>query len=504
MVRNVITYLINCMEQYPEKIAFADEKRSITFRELYVEAQKVACVIAHKCGNITNQPIMVYIDRSVESIVAFMGILYSGNFYCPIDITMPYERINKIISALDAATVIYANKIPDISNVNRIDLSAIADVSEHEILKTESGWQKILDVDPAYVLFTSGSTGQPKGVVINHAAIIDYAEWLCNKFDFSEKTVLGNQASFHFDFSVADIYSTLKNAATMYMIPKEKFAFPRELLTYVETKGINTVFWVPSVLISIANSDVLREVKLTNLDKLLFCGEVMPNKQLNIWRHFYPNKLYVNMYGPTETTVASTYYIVDREFKDEESLPIGRPCENSGILLLNQDNRLAEINEIGEICIRGIGVSMGYYGDEERTAENFVQNPLNNKYHEIIYRTGDLGKYNERLELIYVGRKDHQIKHQGYRIELGEIESVADAVAGIERSCALYDDENKKIVLFCTIGDGDITEKKIYMSLKNKLPRYMLPGLIHILEKLPLNVNGKIDRKELKRNYMTK
>ena len=473
MVRNVITYLIQCMEKYPEKIAFADEKRSITFRELFIEAKKTANVIAQKCRDMTNQPIMVYIDRSVESIVAFMGILYSGNFYCPIDTMMPLERIDKIISALDATTLIYTDKIPDVENVNFINLAEIADISENEILKKEYGWQEILDVDPAYVLFTSGSTGQPKGVVINHAAIIDYVEWLHDKFNFSEKTVLGNQASFHFDFSVADIYSTLKNAATMYMIPKEKFAFPRELLTYVETKGINTVFWVPSVLISIANSGALNEVKLSNLEKLLFCGEVMPNKQLNIWRHVYPNKLYVNMYGPTETTVASTYYIVDREFSDEEPLPIGRPCENSGILLLNHENKLAEINEIGEICIKGIGVSMGYYGDEGRTVENFVQNPLNNKYHEIIYRTGDLGKYNERQEVIYVGRKDYQIKHQGYRIELGEIEAISDAIVGVDKTCALYDDENKKIVLFCSISGTDITEKKIYMSLKDRLPRYM-------------------------------
>lgn len=499
MVRNVINYLIHCMEQYPGKMAFADEKRSITFRELYVEAKKVSCAIVNKCGNITNQPIMVYINRSVESVVAFMGILYSGNFYCPIDTMMPLERIEKIMSTLNATTLIYTDSIPDVKNVNRINLAETADISENEILKNEFGWQKILDVDPAYVLFTSGSTGQPKGVVINHAAIIDYVEWLHDKFGFSEKTVLGNQASFHFDFSVADIYTTLKNAATMYMIPKEKFAFPKELLTYVETKGINTVFWVPSVMISIANSGALNEVELTSLDKFLFCGEVMPNRQLNIWRRFYPKKLYVNMYGPTETTVASTYYIVDREFDDEEPLPIGKPCENSGILLLNQDNKLAETDEIGEICIKGVGISMGYYGDEEKTVENFVQNPLNNKYHEIIYRTGDLGKYNERQELIYVGRRDYQIKHQGYRIELGEIEAVADAVDGIDKTCALYDDRNKRIVLFCSITDKDITEKKIYMSLKNKLPRYMLPGLIYILEKLPLNVNGKIDRTELKR-----
>jgi amino acid adenylation domain-containing protein len=495
MIKNVIEYLRESAKRFSNKIAIKDENRELTFSELDSKARKVATLIIQRCGDIKNKPIAVYMDKSVECIVSFFGIAYSGNFYSPLDLKSPIDRINRIINVLEPVAIISKEKELDVQ-CEKISIDGIDNVCIDN--KLEEKYKKILDTDPLYVLFTSGSTGQPKGVVISHKSVIDYTEWLYDKFEFDEDNVFGNQAPFHFDNSILDIYSTIKSGATMVIIPEKLFVFPKLLLSYIEKEQINTIFWVPSALIGVANSGVLDEFALNNLKKILFCGEVMPNKQLNIWRKHIPNAMYANLYGPTEITDVCTYYIVDREFRDDEPLPIGYACENTEILVLNDKDKLVSQDEIGELCVRGICLSMGYYGDYEKTDNVFVQNPLNCKYHEKIYRTGDLVKYNQYGELIYICRKDFQIKLQGHRIELGEIETVASSLGEVEQNCAIFDDVNKKIILFCTVKNN-LSEKNIYKSLQSKLPKYMLPSSIKILDKMPLNINGKIDRVELKK-----
>ncbi len=499
MFQNVMEYLDNTVKEYPDKIAYVDENRAITFSELRINALKLATEIIALCDGIKNKPIVVFMEKSVECIEAFMGIAYSGNFYVPIDVKSPKERIDKIIDVLNPSVVISKDNSCDlqgswknISYNNTLNKNLI----EEEIVYQQR--KKILDIDPLYVLFTSGSTGTPKGVTISHKSVIDYVEWLRKKFVFNNTTVFGNQAPFYFDNSILDIYSTMRNAAEMVIIPDRLFAFPQKLFEYINEKMINTLFWVPSALIGVANSGILTKMRLNNISQILFCGEVMPNKQLNLWREAYPNVLYANLYGPTEITDVCTYYIVDRKFKDDEPLPIGKACENTEILVINEDMKLVANDEIGELCVRGICLSMGYYGSENKTKEVFIQNPLNDKYVDYIYCTGDLVKYNEYGELVYICRKDFQIKHQGHRIELGEIETAVLSIEKVKQGCALYDDENKKIVLFCTINE-EISEKSIYQTLKDKLPRYMMPSLIIIIDDMPLNLNGKIDRISLKK-----
>lgn len=494
MTRNVIEYLINAVKSYPDKNAFSDSNGSITFAELDCIAKKIAMQIIKKTNGAINQPIAVKMPKSKESIAAFMGIIYSGNFYSPIDTSMPHDRIEVIMKELNPMLIISINEKSERECLYNECLDN--DIDELQIKRQYS---QVLSIDPVYVLFTSGSTGIPKGVVISHEAVIDYTEWLNDKFHFNNRTVFGNQAPLYFDNSVLDVYSVLKCGASACFINEKLFSFPKQLMNFMYDRGINTIFWVPSALIAIADSNILKTSKrLPQLQIILFCGEVMPTKQLSQWMQCYKESLFANLYGPTEITDVCSCFIVDRVYKDEEILPIGKACENTEILILNNKNELVKIGEPGEIYVRGVGVSKGYYNRPEKTNEVFMQNPLHNNYRDIIYKTGDIGKIDVNGNIIYLGRIDNQIKYQGHRIELGEIESVAMSVDGIKRVCAVYANVRKKIVMFVTISNSDLTVKKIYQEIKLKVPQYMLPAEINLYEELPLNVNGKIDRMKLK------
>jgi amino acid adenylation domain-containing protein len=492
--RIITDYLLESVNKYPDKIAFADINRTVSFSELYVEALKVAKSLA---GLKSKRAVAVYMDKSVECVISFMGIVLSGNFYTPIDPKMPRNRVKKILQTLRPDTIIVKDK--QILEGIDVDLLVYSEIQKMDgdldyLLEISNS---IIDTDILYVLFTSGSTGDPKGVIINHRAVIDYTEWVTKTFGIDERHTFGNQAPFYFDNSVLDIYQTLKTGATTWIIPEEFFSFPIQLLTFLQEKDIDTIFWVPSALCLLADYKALSKVHVNSLKKVLFAGEVMPNKQLNNWRKEYKQALFANLYGPTEITVDCTYYIVNREFNDDEPLPIGRARENLDVLVLDGDRviKKTDVGKKGELCVRGSALSMGYYGNSEKTDNAFVQNPLQNEYCEMIYKTGDIVEYNVYGELVYVGRKDHQIKRMGHRIELGEIESTIRAMDEVDNVCCVFIKKKERIIAFYT--GGNTTEEQLKEFAKHELPSYMLPNRYIHLDNMPLNDNGKIDRIKL-------
>lgn len=509
-LNSAVRLLDKAAEKYNDKTAIADEWGEISFAELQKQGKSVGTAIINAdAEGYMPSPVMVYLKKSISCIVCFMGAMYSANPYVPTAYDMPANRIQKIVDSLQGRGHI-------ITDANGLETLKTMDIPEtisihiyEEIIKTEADnvlvektLSSAIDTDPIYIMFTSGSTGAPKGVTVPHRGVIDYAMWVAKTFGIDKTSVLGNQAPFYFDNSIFDIYSCLLTGAKMVIIPETLFMFPVKLPEFVRDNDITTIFWVPTVMINVANSGILSEIELPKLENVVFCGEVMPNTQLNIWRKAQPHCTYANLYGPTEISDVCTYYIADRPFKDSDPLPIGRACENMRIIILNEQNEIAKTNEQGEICVIGTGVSLGYWNNPEITQKAFMQNPVNTYYEERIYRTGDLAFIDDEGLIIYLGRKDNQVKVKGNRIELGEIENAAMCVDGVKGACAVFDEDKQQIVLFVE-SQTDFKLRKMNLELKKYIPNYMLPSGLIVMDKFPHTANDKIDRVTLKNSLKT-
>ncbi len=502
MIRRIFDYLEITSVKFAGKTAYMDSNRSVTFAQLRTEAFKVAaCLIS--CG-LKKRPVVVFMEKSVSCIASFLGAAYSGNFYSPIDIKMPSERVSKIVNTLHPALVITdqghldlaRNCFPGLTVYSYEDIISHEACDDQTVLRAAAG---VIDTDILYVLFTSGSTGQPKGVIISHRAAVDFIEWISECYHFDEHTVFGNQAQLYFDLSVQDVFAPIRNGSTTVLIPNRLYVSPVRVWNRILETKVNTLVWIPSMLSLFANMDVLRNVKKAPLKAVLFCGEVMPMKQLNYWIQNYPEVVFANLYGPTECTEACTYYTIDRTFRDEDVLPMGFACDNSETLVVDDEGKaITESGRIGELLMRGTCLSDGYYGNKEKTEEAFIQNPLHSNYPDKVYKTGDLVYYNERRELVYVSRKDFQVKIHGYRVELGEIEAAASAVSEIEYVCCVFDSTSEKLIL---AYKGNIASNELNEALQKKLQSYMIPAEYHQLPSMPFNLNGKVDREKIKKTF---
>lgn len=492
MQKNILEYLEATAQRLPQKTAFSTGKESMSFSKVHSEARSIGTHLA-ECG-LYGESVVIFMDKHPRTVTAFWGVIYAGCFYACLDEKMPRARIDAILEKLKPRAVIADKKNFAAAQALGLEYTVLYD----SVCKCDCNNKLLADIrrrqcdtDPIYVVFTSGSTGMPKGVLACHRSVIDYTEALTDALNFDENTVFANQTPLYFDAPLKELMPTLKLGATTYFVPRMLFSFPVKLVEYLNEYKINTVCWVVSALVQISSLGALEAHTPKYLTKVAFGSEVFPRKQYDLWRAALPNTEFYNLYGPTEATGMSCYWKAERELAPDEPIPVGRPFNNTDILLLDSNNSRSDE---GEICIRGTCVTMGYYNDIARTDEAFVQNPLVSAYREIIYRTGDIGRYNEHGELVFVCRKDNQIKHMGHRIELGEIENAAMKYTGVSRAVCLYSTEKKKVALFY-VGECDGGE--LFHALSEILPRYMLPSHIEKMSVLPLTDNGKIDRRSL-------
>lgn len=499
---NLLDYFEETVEKHPEKVAVQHKEESISFALLKKKSQGIACHIVTGLRGMKNRPVAVLLDKSIDLVAADLAVMYSCNIFMNLDVKTPALRLENIIKTILPAAIItekkYATSLTDFNDIPIFfteDWNGYPETPEDgDINVLQSRRESMIDTDPLCIINTSGSTGTPKGVVLNHRSFFDFIRWSSDTFHLNGQEIIGSLSPAVFDIFDFELCCLIKNGASLVLLDSEMAIFPARLLEELTNKKVNFIFWVPTIMVNIANMRLLERIPLNEIKTIWFAGEVFPTKQFNYWRKHLPQAVFANLYGPIEITLDCCYYIVDREFSDEEPLPIGRACKNTDILLLNAEDQQCQRGEEGELCVRGTSLAMGYYNDPDKTREVFVQNPLNHSYPELIYRTGDVAYENNWGELIFKGRRDTIIKHKGYRIELGEIEHVlVNSLKLVKNCCVTYDFNKKEIILFYE-NESNCTPLDIKKGLQTALPRYMIPTVYKELKELPRNTNGKIDR----------
>lgn len=497
MKTNVLCYLEHSAEVNPDKCAMLDDSVSFSYREVLQRSRKIGTALSGRISR--NQGVGVYMEKEARTLCAFFGAVYAGGFYSALNTELPPSRLQQIVSVLEPGVIVTT---AELEQTAREIFGGFTIVTMEELEQSDIDMERLteirrcsVDTDPLYINFTSGSTGVPKGIVVAHRSVLDFIGCFTDCFGITEADVIANQAPFDFDVSVKDIYSALAVGATLAVIPRRLFSVPVELVDFLCRHRATTMIWAVSALCLLTTFHALDYKVPETVNKILFSGEVMPLKALKELKKHLPQAMLVNLYGPTEITCNCTYHILEQGRDYTMGIPIGIPFRNEDVFLLDNENRkITEMETPGEICVRGTALALGYYRNPEQNAAHFVQNPLNPYYPETIYRTGDLGRYNELGELVFSGRKDFQIKYMGHRIELEEIEREMAAIAGVERCCCVFDEKKSRLKGFYI---GSLDKETLHAEMKKKLPDFMIPGILRQVEEMPLNKNGKIDRKAL-------
>ena len=484
-------------------IAVEHHGETITFSALQARARAMGGALARRYGTASRMPVAVFLPKEIATIAADIGIMYACRPFMNLDTKTPMERIANILETVQPVAVVTSTRFAKQfqgGNVDVIEIETLDETASSDVAYLESIRQQWIDTDPMCIINTSGSTGTPKGVVLNTRSFLDFLHWADETFSFDGSEIIGSLSPVVFDIFDFELMMLMAHGSKLVLLDAMLAVFPARLLQTMQAAQVNFIFWVPSIMVNIANMGLLDKLSLDPLKLVWFAGEVFPTKQFNVWYDHLPQATFVNLYGPIEITLDCIFHIVTERPEEGQPLPIGVPCHNTDILLLDEAQHLCKRNEEGEICVRGTSLAMGYYNQPEKTAAAFVQNPLNHAYPELIYRTGDMAYVGDAGLYHFKGRKDTLIKHMGYRIELGEIEHVLENdLKLVKYCCAVYQSAKKEIVLFYESGTADIDDKSFRKTLAQAFPSYMLPKVFVRLQELPRNTNGKIDRQTLKR-----
>ena len=487
---SILDYLDNAAHRFPEAIAVADGTDELSFYALRRRAFGLGQLL-HARG-IAGQAVGIYAQRKADVIAAMLGCAASGNCYVPLDPNAPADKIKKILSHAEVKLILgFADGEYDGADLGCEYLRC---GGENAPESDDRPAVSVTERDTLYIIYTSGSTGEPKGIRKSHGAVMNFVEAYEKELAFTREEILGNQTPFCFDASAKDIYLMLRTGARMEIIPSEKFIFPVTLIEYLNEKKITFISWVPSALAIVARLRTFRDILPTTLKRVCFVGEVFPVKDLDGWRTALPELEYINLYGQSELAGICCLYPIPRGEPTPEALPIGKPLPNSRIWLY-EDGKISR--EKGEILIESGALADEYLKNPEKTAETFMELEIDGEVRRVL-RSGDWARYDEDGNLVFLSRADGQIKYKGYRIELGEIEAAVNALDFIGRACVLYNAERERITVFCTTDREGLKLRELNGALEGKLTDYMLPRKLVVLEEMPLNANGKIDRPYLK------
>lgn len=523
MFNALLGLLIKSSERFSAKTAVRYKNEEISYKMLDGLSDQLASSLISR--NVREGVrVGIYIDKSIDAVIAIFGILKSGACYVPLDPMGPAARQLFIINDCSLeCLVISSKKLFQIRRIlqNKTSLKYIFIIdAEKEEGKENMPWvdmifkdeisgtkntvdqqaKQVRDNDLAYILYTSGSTGQPKGVMITHRASLAFINWAYTCFNVRSDDNISGHAPFHFDLSIFDIFVTIKAAATLCIVSQGLSAFPQSLADFIEKEKISIWYSVPSTLIQLVLYGGLKNRDLSMLRQILFAGEVFPMKYLRELMQIVPQAAYYNLYGPTETNVCTFYPIVNMP-ESESILPIGKPCDGTEVFVVDEAGRLIKDDNIGELYVSGPMLMEGYWNDSQKTENVLLKEFSHSQRGSNIYRTGDLVRFNKDGDLEFHGRRDNMIKSRGYRIELIEIELVLYGHPAI-KEVAVLGVPNDKIgnsiqALIVLKDDYSVSEQELKLFCSRKLPRYMIPETITFKNSIPKTSTGKVDRESL-------
>jgi amino acid adenylation domain-containing protein len=514
-------------EQHPENAAIVYKKEGLSYGQLEEASNQLARLLKDS-GCQKGDRICFLMPKTPAAIITILGILKADCVYVPLDSSSPAPRLAKIIDACEPRWILAGGPVNSMLDELLAEGPRRKEISigwmeqaapEGDNFKVRFSQEDLPNYpgtaleyrnaisDPAHILFTSGSTGVPKGVVITHSNVLHFIDWAVKYFGTRPSDRISSHPPLHFDLSTFDIYGTLSSGAELHIVPTELNLLPHKLAEFIRNSELTQWFSVPSVLNFMAKADVVKEHDFPTLERLLWCGEVFPTPPLIHWMKRLPHVKFTNLYGPTEATIASSYYTVPECPEDDKvQIPIGTPCDGEELLVLDEELKPVPAGEIGDLYISGVGLSPGYWQDEEKTNAAFIARPGSQNPADRIYKTGDLAKFGEDGLVYYLGRADSQIKSRGYRIELGEIETAMNALNHTEE-CAIVAINTggfEGVSICCAyvpLNGSDASPTRLRTELSKVLPNYMMPARWMHFDRLPKNANGKIDRKVLKERF---
>ncbi len=527
MIQRLHSWVAAQAQRRPEATAMVLKDETMTYGLLEQVSNQLARMLIEG-GCERGDRVCLLLPKSPAAIAGILGVLKAGCIYVPLDPACPAARLGKIVATCQNRWILAGGFAGPLlkelagndhsesamrigwldecveTNENCKPAFSFADLSSFSGEPLDAGNTAS---DPAYIMFTSGSTGSPKGVVITHSNVVHFIEWAVPFFGIGETDRLSCHSPLHFDLSVFDIFGAFAAGAELHLVAPELNVLPNKLVEFIRDSRLTQWFSVPSVLNYMAKFEVVRPNDFPALKRLLWCGEVLPVPALTYFMKRLPHVSFTNLYGPTETTIASSYYAVsDCPTDDRAAIPIGKPCGGENLFVLDEKLRPVEAGAIGHLYIQGAGLSPGYYNDPEKTNEVFLRNPFGSDASDRLYKTGDLAKVGEDGLVYFLGRSDSQIKSRGHRIELGEVSTALAALEFLRESAVVAMPTNgfEGVIICCAyvaVPNRVVSPAALRSELSKVLPRYMLPTRWIAMRELPRNANGKIDNRLVKEQF---